>query len=487
MTVVLPEPLRPHHPDDAAGLQRERHRIEGGRPVRPIGEADILEGDLAAQGRAQAAARPFRLRRPVHHLAEHPDRERHLLVLVRHGEHLDQRARDAAGQHVEGDERTHGQRAVEHIERAEPDDRDGGELFEQARHGLRDGRDPLDTVAHLHRLRRGILPLPALQRLHRQGLDGPHPLDRFDQQRLALALRVVERLEPAPERPDQGRDGERDQPREGEHHERQLRAVEQQDGDEDEERAGIERRGEEAPGQEFPHPGGLLHVLDQDARRHLLEMGERQAEEMREGLHRHADVDAVRGVEQQVAPQEREAGLEHEGQDDAAGEHGQGGIGFVGQHPVDDELREQRDGEPDGVERERRHDHVGEEPALAQDLWHEPQETERPAPVRRAAPCLRAHQQHLAGPGGAEGRLVEEERLVPGGLRVEHDQARRLGVAVGAGDDDPVAVPEMRERREGAAEIGEARKGQAGAAGPEPTSRAIRVRRGLDTASSPTA
>ena len=62
-------------------------------------------------------------------------------------------------------------------------------------------------------------------------------------------------------------------------------------------------------------------------------------------------------------------------------------------------------------------------------------------------------------------RLVEEERFVPGGLGVEYDQARRLGVAVGAGDDDPVAVPQMRQRRKGAAEIGEAPEGQAGAAG----------------------
>ncbi len=41
-----------------------------------------------------------------------------------------------------------------------------------------------------------------------------------------------------------------------------------------------------------------------------------------------------------------EAGLEDERQHHAAGEHREGGVGFVGQHPVDDELGEQRTARP---------------------------------------------------------------------------------------------------------------------------------------------
>ena len=68
----------------------------------------------------------------VHDLAQHADRKGDVLIFVHHGHDLHERARNAAGQHVEGDQRADCHGAVEDIERAEPDDGDAEQLFEQA-------------------------------------------------------------------------------------------------------------------------------------------------------------------------------------------------------------------------------------------------------------------------------------------------------------------------------------------------------------------
>ena len=299
---------------------RERDIVERRRAVRSVAERDVVEFDSALQLGPDATPAAILLRALIHDLAEHANRKRHFLVLVDHGDDLDERAGDPSGQHVEGDQRADRHRAVEDIERTEPDDRDAHQLFQKADHRLRDGRDLLDAETHGNRLGRAIVPNPALTRLERQRFDGAHPVNGFDEQRLSLAFGLIEGLQPPPERPDEQHDDEADESGKAENHKRELDAVENKDRQEHQERKAVEQRQEKPAGQELANAARLLHVLHEDAGRCLLEQRDRQVEEMSEGARRDPDVDLVGGVEQEIAPQEGEGGIEDKRDRDADGQ-----------------------------------------------------------------------------------------------------------------------------------------------------------------------
>ena len=146
------------------------------------------------------------LLRAVHDDAEHADGEEGLLVFVDESDDVDQRSGDAPGEHLEGDELTDGEIAGEDRERADPDDGDEHEFFDEA--GERLGRDGNLRHAEIARDRkcRRVVPFALLRGLEREGLHGADAVDGLDQHRLALAFCHVQLFEAVLERLDEDRD-----------------------------------------------------------------------------------------------------------------------------------------------------------------------------------------------------------------------------------------------------------------------------------------
>jgi hypothetical protein len=378
---------------------------------------------------------------------------------MRHADDLRQRPGDTPGQHVEGDQRTDRERALEHRQGADADHGDHHQLLDESGHRLGEGRDPLDMVARGDRLRRPFVPSAALARLQRQGLHGAHAVHALDQQRLPLAFRHVERVQPASERADQQPDDHRDEGGGGQHDQREPRAVQEQHRDEDQQGQRVQQRQEQPAGQEFPQPRGLLHVPHDDPGRHALEEGDRQAQQVTEGARRHPDVDAVGRVQQDIAAQERQHRVEGQRDHHAARQHIQRRMALVHKDLVDDELEEDRHREPEQRQEQDRKCDIGEQPALAHDLGQEPAQAE-PA-FGDSGRSSGLEQQHLAVPALAERRLRDRERLRPVRQRVEHGGDRRAAGLRDPRDDHPVAVVEKGRDRHGGAERGELTPGQA--------------------------
>ena len=164
---------------------------------------------------------------------------------------------------------------------------------------------------------------------------------------------------------------------------------------------------------------------------------------MAEGLRRDANVDPVGRVEQQVAPQEAEDGVEHQRDSDADRQHVERRIALVHQHLVDDELEEDRRDEGQRVEHDGRDGDVGEQPPLAHQLGDEPAEAET---LRcRDRPPATLHEQRRARPQRAEFLLATEKRLRLRSHRVENSDR---GLVLARADHlDPIAVGKEHDGR----------------------------------------
>src|SRR5690606_39986684 len=127
---------------------------------------------------------------------------------------------------------------------------------------------------------------------------------------------------------------------EQEHHDREPGAVEKQHRYEHEKRKGIEKGQEQAASHEFADERCLLHVLDQHAGRALLEEGDRQVEQVLEGAGRYAEVDAVGGKDQQIAPQKDKGGIKKQRDADTGREHIERGIALVHEHRSEEHTSE---------------------------------------------------------------------------------------------------------------------------------------------------
>ena len=167
------------------------------RCVRSVTERDILELDPALEVRLQTASAAGLLGLLVHDFAEHANRKRHFLILVDHGDDLDQRSGNTRSQHIEGDERADRHRAAEDVQRTETDDGHAHQLLDEAGERLGHGRNLFDPEPHRNGLGRLVVPYPPLPRLQRQRLHRSHAVNGFDEKRLALAFGLVESLQPA--------------------------------------------------------------------------------------------------------------------------------------------------------------------------------------------------------------------------------------------------------------------------------------------------
>ena len=164
--------------DGGTGRDVEVEVLDDHRGVRRIPEIHVLDGELALELVVEGAA--DLLLRAVHDDAEHTDGEEGLLVFVDEADDVDQRAGDASGEHLEGDELADGERAVEDRERADPDDGDEHEFFDEAGERLGGDGDLRHAEIARDRERRRVVPLALLRGLEREGLHGADAVDGLD-------------------------------------------------------------------------------------------------------------------------------------------------------------------------------------------------------------------------------------------------------------------------------------------------------------------
>ena len=253
------------------------------------------------------------------------------------------------------------------------------------------------------------------------------------------------------ERLDEERDDQRHHECEEQHDAGEDRAVDEEERQEDQEGEEFQRGVEQAAGQERTDALGLLHVLDEHAGRDAFVEVDRETEQAREGLHGQADVDAVRGVQQEVFFEVLQDGVdaEHDGDADADGHERDPAL--VYEHLVDNDLEEQRDDQADGADGEDGDGDLRQQGPLAEKFRDEPAEAELLVFVDDGVMLL--HEDDAVGVfllplllvdendartvavchvGIPDGGLLDRLRLVVGGSFL---LLRGLGFGIGAGDD----------------------------------------------------
>ena len=122
-------------------------------------------------------------------------------------------------------------------------------------------------------------------------------MDGFDKQGLAIGFHFIELAQAFAEWSDKTGDDQADGCGEREHQQGQPPAIQREQWQEDYQRKSIEQRQEKAAGQKIADAACLLHVLDEDTCRTLLEEADRQGQQVLEGLGGDADVGSVGGKE----------------------------------------------------------------------------------------------------------------------------------------------------------------------------------------------
>ena len=214
----------------------------------------------------------------------------------------------------------------------------------------------------LHIVGELLLPFRAHHGLDSRRLQGVDPDDRLHEELLAQGAAVEFLLHLVGQgRPHQARDEDVDRDRR--HHDpSQLRGIEakHEHGDRDEGEDDIERTEQALPGQEGTDVLDLADARDRLASGARLEIRERQSQQMREQLLPELDVDPVRRMRQDVGPKILENDVEQADDGDAADQHEQGRVAFVGQDLVDHDLKEQRRDQREDLDEQRREQDIGQ-------------------------------------------------------------------------------------------------------------------------------
>src|SRR4051812_32424285 len=113
----------------------------------------------------------------------------------------------------------------------------------------------------------------------------------------------------------------------------------------------------------------------------MLEKRDRQPEEMTERFCSNSNVDPVRRIKQQVAPQKAEYCVEDERYGCSCREDVKRREALVNQNLVDDELEKDRDDEAQRIEQDRGNGDVPEQSPLKKQFRYEPPEAETPPTI----------------------------------------------------------------------------------------------------------
>ncbi len=350
------------------------------------------------------------------------------------------RLRDPPRDQHEGDQAADRQFAGDRRLHAEIEHERGGQLGDELRRRLRPRPEDRGLEPGLHIGRKPLLPFALEHRLDRRRLQGLDADDALDQQLLPGRPAAELLLHLAPEGGTQHR-ADHDIKRPGQQDDRgEFRRIDEQHRDINEHEKQVDDRGNAASGQEPADRFDLARPGDDHAGGTVLEIGDRQAEQMREQPRAQLDVDAVGRVVEDVDPQVFQQRLEDGEQHHGADHDDQRRVALVAEHLVDHELEGQRRRQPQQLDEERGHQHVGERAPVALDRRQEPGQAE-----------LHLFGRHLQALGDQHDLAVEpfqdfldRQILLPARHRVHHaEPARRLLHA----EHGPVAAPQPDQRR----------------------------------------
>ncbi|MET3313044.1 uncharacterized protein with von Willebrand factor type A (vWA) domain [Bradyrhizobium japonicum] len=131
-----------------------------------------------------------------------------------------------------------------------------------------------------------------------------------------------------------------------------------------------------------------------------LEIGDRQCHQVTEQPRAEFDVDAVRGVREQIDAQRAENSLEHSQRDEAHNQNVERAHASMHEHLVDHDLEEQRRDESEDLEEERRGQHFAKQSAIFVDSTDEPADVKSPGEIRQGR--TPGHQDDVTVPDGLE-------------------------------------------------------------------------------------
>lgn len=330
-------------------------------------------GPLILAGRGQGV----RFLRHVEDVAQAFDGDVGLLELLPQADESQERLAHAAGKHLEGDEHAHRKAVVLHDQQgADDQDGQGHDLFEAVGDDVVGIADLLGREAGGQVLGEEVAVLLVDVGFHLQGFHGRHAGDVFGKERLVSRAEhelLVELV--AKHRGDQEAD-EGNGAEQADGNQRELPAVGKHHGQKDEQEGKIQHQRDGGAGDEFADGFDAVQTGDQGAGRAVLEIGQRQSEQVPKDLAAQHGIDAIAGMQHEVLAQPGHgAGEEHE-HDQGHAEHDQGAVGLVNNHLVDDDLGEQRCRQADQLDGQTGEQHVAPDGLVFEEFGDEPFETE---------------------------------------------------------------------------------------------------------------
>ncbi len=397
----------PDHPQGRAGRDDQGYLLQHIGQIGRIAKTHPVKDDIAPERRPGAMSVRAPFLPGIHDQAQFFHRQGRLLILIDQAHQSHQRRGHPAGQHLEGDQGADGQGAVKHLAGPHPDEDDRHHPLQKLGERFGGDRDLADPKLHADGPGHLVFPLLAQQRLDGHGLDRGHAVDGLNQHGLPAALGIVEGVQASFEGDDQHPDHQGDRQGEDQNNAGELKAVEEEKGQEDKERGGLEHGEKDVAGQKIADLGGLLHMLGQNTGGNMLEEIKRQVEQMSKGPPGHPQIDLVGGMQQQIIAEKIEAGVDRQGRGHTDSQDMQGGEGLIDQDLVDDDLEKDRGDQGDGVDKQHRQGDIDKGHFLPENLGDKPAQAEG---LRFVGEFIDAFEDiDLAGPDRLELRLGQAE------------------------------------------------------------------------------
>ena len=248
------------------------------------------------------------------------------------------------------------------------------QLFQQPGCRPRQSADGPDIPLAAQGAGKVILPYPAAVRFQHQRLDRAHVVQGFDQIGLPLGFGGIKRVQPAAEgrqqRPDAARNGQR----KAQHHQRQRPAEQHQNAQKQGQKGGIQQGLKQPPRQKGPDLFGLLHVPRHHPGRRGFKDRQRQRQKMGKGPRPDQRIDLATRNQHKALADIGKAGVEP-GQHDIDHHDGDKRVPrLMGDHPVDQHLKQQGQGKADQIAHDHRQRHPHQQPRLRPEGGQEPRQ-----------------------------------------------------------------------------------------------------------------
>lgn len=366
-----------HEHGEVTGFEAQAEVAVEPGVVFGIAEGEMLEVDSSRPLVLAAGGQGMGFLRHVEDVAQAFDGDVGLLEFLPETDESQEGLAHPAGEHLEGDEHADREAVVLHDQQsANDEDAQGHDLFEAVADDVVSVADLLGGEAGSEVLGKVVAVLLVDVGFHLQGFHRSHTGNVFGEESLVagaeheLPVELVAKYR-GDEKADDGDGAEQADGDQGE-----LPAIGKHDREEDEQEGEIEDQGNGSAGDKFPDGLHPVQTGDESAGGTVLEIGQRQTQEVAEDLAAQYGIDAVAGVQDEVLAQPAHgAGEEHE-QDEGDTEDDEGALGLVYDDLIDDDLREERRSQADQLDGQAGEQDVAPDGLVLEEFGDEPVETE---------------------------------------------------------------------------------------------------------------